>query len=78
VRSVTLERLLPGSTARVVAVPHEPRLLRKLMAFGILPGAELTMLQSTPTLVVRIGFTDVALGSEIASLIAVEVLGEGD
>jgi DtxR family Mn-dependent transcriptional regulator len=44
-----------------------------LAVFGLVPGAELTVLQQQPTSVVRIGETELALDPDIARGIMVEL-----
>lgn len=47
--------------------------LRKLMAFGIMPGLEISVLQKYPSVVIQVGFTQVALDDDIASEILVQL-----
>ena len=44
---------------------------RKLAALGVLPGAELLMLQRSPAIVFRIGHAELALDAELAGRIRV-------
>lgn len=60
-KKVRVVRLLPVNESQ----------LRKLTAFGILPGAEIEILQTYPTYVLRIGYTQIALDYEIAKNIVV-------
>lgn len=60
-KKVRVVRLLPVGESQ----------LRKLTAFGILPGAEIEILQTYPTYVLRIGYTQIALDYEIAKNIIV-------
>lgn len=46
-------------------------ILRKLMAMGILPGMKIKMIQSFPSYVFQVGYTQVAVDKEIASVILV-------
>ena len=48
--------------------PH----IRKMLAFGILPGALVKVLQVSPTLVIRVGHTQLALDRELAAHIAIQ------
>ncbi|KNF09192.1 Fe2+ transport system protein A [Gottschalkia purinilytica] len=50
----------------------DANILRKLMAMGILPGMNLSMIQTFPSLVFQVGYTQVAVDKEIASVILVE------
>ena len=45
--------------------------LRKFMAFGILPGAVVEIIQISPVYVLRVDFTQVAVDSELAGKIMV-------
>ena len=57
---------------RVVSLlPADKSQLRKLTAFGVLPGAEIELLQTSPVYVLRIGYTQIALDYEIAKNIIV-------
>jgi Fe2+ transport system protein FeoA len=47
-----------------------------LAVFGLVPGAEVEVLQRRPTCVVRIGETDLALDADIANEILVEPVGD--
>lgn len=66
-----LTELEKGAKAQVVKLPDNPLYLRKLMAFGVLPGTVVTVLQTTPCLVLDIGNTRLALDREIAAEIIV-------
>ncbi|QIB26964.1 FeoA family protein [Caloranaerobacter azorensis] len=46
-------------------------ILRKLMAMGILPGMKLKMIQTFPSYVFQVGYTQVAVDKEIASVILI-------
>lgn len=52
-------------------LPSDKGQLRKLTAFGILPGMEIDILQTYPTYVLRVGYTQIALDYEIAKNIIV-------
>lgn len=67
---IPLARLRPGQSARVAALPAG-RDLNKLLAFGLLPGTEVTVLQVFPAYVLALGHTRVAIDREIASSIVV-------
>lgn len=44
---------------------------RKLAAFGIMPGVKLKVLQTVPAYVLEIGYTQVAVDTELAAVIFV-------
>lgn len=70
--SISIIKLGAGSKANVVGVlPVDGRQLRKLTAFGILPGAEIKIVQTYPAYVLNIGYTQIALDYEIAKNIIV-------
>lgn len=54
-------------------LPVDEGQLRKLTAFGILPGMEIEILQTYPTYVLRVGYTQIALDYEIAKNIIVKI-----
>ena len=60
-KKVCVVRLLPVNKVQ----------LRKLTAFGILPGTEIEILQIYPAYVLKIGYTQIALDYEIAKNIIV-------
>lgn len=69
-----LSRLAPGKQGRVVQLDssmssHFP----KIAAFGILPGVEVTVLQTAPVTVVQVGHTCVALDKRIAAAVLVTI-----
>jgi len=69
---ISIVKLRMGKKVRVVRLlPVDESQLRKLTAFGILPGAEIEILQTFPTYVLRIGYTQVALDYEIAKNIII-------
>jgi Fe2+ transport system protein FeoA len=68
----TLSELAPGDDAEVLqAAPEGSARAGNLAVFGLVPGAELTLLQRRPSYVVRVGETELALGPEIAAEILV-------
>lgn len=65
---IPLARLRSGQTARIAALPPG-RDLNKLLAFGLLPGTAVTVLQIFPAYVLAVGHTRIALDREIAASI---------
>ena len=64
---VSLDKLPPGDTGRVMYVETKShRRLDKLASFGLVPGALVTMHQRQPSLVVRIGETQLAMDELVA------------
>ncbi|MCL6533809.1 MAG: ferrous iron transport protein A [Fimbriimonadales bacterium] len=69
-----LSALKHGASARVVQVAHDSQgHWRKLSALGIVPGATVRMVQRFPTFVVQVGYTLVAIDSELASQVQVQL-----
>ena len=48
-------------------------ILRKLMSMGIMPGAEVEVIQAYPCYVIQAGYTQVSIDNEIASAIIIDV-----
>lgn len=67
--------LEPGERARVLQLTGE-RSRDALAVFGLVPGAELELLQRTPAFVLRVGETELALDGEVAGRILVQRTGE--
>ena len=69
---ISIVKLRAKDKVRVVRLlPVDKGQLRKLTAFGILPGVEIEVLQIYPTYVLRVGYTQIALDYEIAKNIIV-------
>lgn len=70
--SVPLTTLAEGERGRVTCL-QEPgsRPTGKLAAMGVLPGAELVLLQRYPAFVFRIGHSDFAVDTELAGRVRV-------
>jgi Fe2+ transport system protein FeoA len=70
-----LTSLAAGQSGRVRHIVSDPpELLVKLSSLGLVPGAVVQLQQRNPAAIVRIGETTVALDSEIADGILVDVL----
>ena len=69
----TLADLRPGDGATVVDVDGtDPRRAAVLASLGLLPGVAVTVVQRWPAWVVRLGFAEVALDTELARQVRVE------
>lgn len=65
--------LARGEKAKVITVlDGAGSHIRKLAAFGILPGVEIEILQTSPAYVLQVYHTQLALDHEIASHIIVQ------
>jgi DtxR family Mn-dependent transcriptional regulator len=70
---MSLDKLRPGARGRVMYVETKKHdRLDKLASFGLLPGAIVTMHQRQPSLVVRIGETQLAMDELIARSVQVQ------
>lgn len=66
-----LERGQSGIVARLDT--RNENILRKLMSMGIMPGVKVSVVQTYPSYVFKAGFTQVAVDSEIASVILLDI-----
>lgn len=72
--SIPLHRLTPGQSARVVELrSSNPMRLDRLGAFGLSVGSAVTLQQAFPVLVFRVGETEVAVDTDVAGEIWVQV-----
>lgn len=68
----TVADLAPAERASVLGLTSKvPGELNKLMALGVLPGASLTLLQRSPSYVLKVGETVLAIDEKIAQSILV-------
>ena len=65
--------LAAGERARVLHLAGE-RSRDALAVFGLVPGAELELVQSSPAFVLRVGETELALDGDVARRILVEAI----
>lgn len=72
----TVRQLKSGEHGTVFAlVGAKTSRHNQLAVFGVVPGAELTVIQQYPSCVVRVGETELALDSDIAREILIEPAG---
>jgi Fe2+ transport system protein FeoA len=76
---MALADLAEDQTARVSCLrdPASPAAIR-LASAGVLPGAEVTVVQRWPAFVLRLGFAELAIDRETAGLIRVRLEGAPD
>jgi DtxR family Mn-dependent transcriptional regulator len=75
---IPLNELKIGSEARIAyVVTKQHQRLDQLTAFGIVPGGTLHLHQTTPSYVVRVGETDIALDTDIVKTIYVRLKKSG-
>lgn len=68
-----LSRLPPGQSGRIVhIVPREPGLLVRLAALGLVPGAAVVLTQRSPSAILRVGETTLAIETSLADDIYVK------
>lgn len=67
----TVRDLAAGARARVLHLAGD-RSRDALAVFGVVPGAELELVQRTPAFVLRVGETELALDADVAGRILVE------
>lgn len=74
--ALALCSLEPGQCARVLRMAEAPELLRRLQRAGIVPGAEVCLVESAPdgTLTLRVGANTLELPQADAALVAVAPL----
>lgn len=71
-RDLPLSQLPEGAKGYVSALAtRDPERLQKLMAFGVLPGMPISLLQRAPAFVFQVGQTQVAVDERIAADILV-------
>lgn len=67
---ISIKQVRVGDKIRIVSLDtSNQRHLRKLTAFGVLPGTEAIVLQTSPAYVLALGYTQIALDWEIAKTI---------
>jgi len=70
--SVPLATLAENERARVTCLDEaDLGALRKLAAMGVLPGAEVTLIQRSPVFVFRLGYAEFAVDAELAARVRV-------
>lgn len=70
--SVPLAALAEGEHAHVTCLDEaDVGALRKLAAMGVLPGAEIVLLQRRPVFVFRLGYAEFAVDAELAGRVRV-------
>lgn len=72
---ITLADLSPGQSAQVIGLVSENggrSQALKLVAIGLLPGAEVLLLRRFPSFVFQIGSSDFAVDSDVAKLVVVK------
>ncbi|MCK5439358.1 MAG: ferrous iron transport protein A [Gemmatimonadetes bacterium] len=68
-----------GDRAKVLCLgAKKPTRQNTLAVFGLVPGAEITLLQKRPSCVLRIGETELALDSDIARTVLVQRIGHDE
>ncbi|NMB46369.1 MAG: ferrous iron transport protein A [Firmicutes bacterium] len=71
--SVQLATLSPRQRAIIMSLPADDALVRRLTAYGLIPGVEVMVERRVPAFIVIIGATRIALDWQIAAGIVVQV-----
>jgi len=72
--AMSLDRLTAGERGQVVRLTSaDARRRNTLTVFGLVPGAEIDLIQRRPTYVIRVGETELGLDREIAAEILVKL-----
>lgn len=67
---ISLVTCRPGEKMRIAELKTtDDKILQKLAVFGILPGGEITVLQSRPAYVLQVEYTQLAIDHLLASTI---------
>ena len=74
--TVTLDRAATGATVRVIRVGGGRRLIHRLAALGLVPGATVTVTRPRGPAIVAVGGANVAVGHQAARVIEIEELTE--
>lgn len=70
---LSLTDLTPGESGRIVFIaPKEHRRLDKLSSFGVIPGSVIKLRQKTPSFIIKVGETDLAIDANMAKEIYVK------
>lgn len=78
---MTLADLHPGQSASVIGLKDlaaEDRQVRKYLTMGLVPGAEITLVQRFPAYVFEMGYSQFAIDRELASAVLVKLEGHDD
>ena len=71
---VCLSKLKQGQSGTVAELDtSDKNILKKLMVMGVMPGMPLKVIQTFPSYVFEVGYTQVAVDKDIASAILVNV-----
>lgn len=74
IKQVSIADLKKGQEGIIAELDTKNKnILRKLMSMGILPGMNVKMIQAFPAYVFQVGYTQVAVDKEIASVILVNI-----
>jgi Fe2+ transport system protein FeoA len=74
ITTMTLDQLPPATTSTVLSVVGEPRLRRRLLELGLVPGIPVTLVRRAPlgdALVVHVRGYDLSLRRDEAALVEI-------
>jgi Fe2+ transport system protein FeoA len=72
---LTLDDADRDAIVRVVRVAGRPRLIQRLAALGLVPGASLTVLKPHGPAIVSLGGARIAIGRAAAQSVEIEITG---
>ena len=72
---LTLDDADRDAIVRVVRVAGRPRLIQRLAALGLVPGASLTVLKPHGPAIVSLGGARIAIGQAAAQSVEIEITG---
>jgi len=73
---LTLAAAERQTRVRVLSISGGPRLLQRLAALGIVPGAELVVLKPHGPVIVGFGGARIAIGRSVSAAVDIEVISE--
>jgi len=75
-KRMNLGKMKPGQQGQIIRLCYiDTGFLHKLMALGVVPGERVVLLQTFPTFVVRIGYTQIAMDRLLAESVEVDIGG---
>ena len=64
---VTLTELKPGESGEIAYIlTEDSKKMQKLMAMGVLPGNSINLMQSFPSYIFRVGYSEFAIDTAMA------------
>lgn len=71
--TVLLSHMKPGETGYIINIcTFKTEHLKKIISLGLLPGMDIKLIRTSPTLLCQIGYSQFALDRDIASYVVVK------